>query len=173
MNPLEQRRLAKSLGVGGSFHMHVDAGIDDRDEYDADEIPCCIGGAMRGPRGCSCWTPVYDLEQAEPNLSTQPQTRETCCHDCAYRNGSPERAEQDLGEVLSDIAGEADSVFACHQGMRRIVAYVHPDGRRVEAGPGDYDPPQIGAVAFRADGTPADRCAGWAARRRYLLGPGS
>lgn len=173
MNSLQRRRIARSLGDRAQIHLDIADGPDDRDEFAADEAPCCMASAVRGPRACTCWTPVYDLDQAAPNLSTQPQTRASCCHDCAYRNDSPERADLDLGEELVDIAGSADSVFACHQGMRRVVAYRHPDGREIPAGPGDYHPPMVGQVAFRADGTPADWCAGWAAHRRYLLGPGS
>jgi hypothetical protein len=168
VSDLSLRRIAKNFP--GAIHISIDSGPDDRDEYslEGDDVPCCMAGAMRGPRACTCWTPVYDLEQADPDLSTQPVTRETCCHDCAYRNGSPERAEGYDGE-LQDIAGDG-SRFACHQGMRRVVAWRHPDGREIPAAEGDYEPPIIGLVTFRADGTPADYCAGWAAHRRALLG---
>lgn len=166
MSSLERRRIEK--GVPGIIHLDMSSGPDDRDEYADDEVPCCMAAAMRGPRACTCWSPIYDLEQADPDLSTQPITRSSCCDDCAYRNGSPERTEG-FTEELVDVAGTGD-VFACHKGMRRVVAYKHPDGRRIDAQPGDYQPPTIGRVAFRADGTAADYCAGWEAHRRALLG---
>lgn len=167
---LERRRLAKAFG--GIVHLTIDSGPDDRDDYNADEVPCCIGGAMRGPRACTCWQPVFDVDQAdvqieEPNV----RTRTECCFDCAYRNDSPERAEG-YDDELRDIAGDG-STFACHQGMRRVVAWRHPDGRELPAGDGDYQPPMVGLVAFKADGTPADLCAGWAAHRHGLLEGGT
>ena len=162
---LERRRLGKQ--IPGLIHIGGGFGPDQRDEFEEGEYPCCLGSMMHGPAGCHCWEPVYDLEQAEPNLSIQPATRTSCCDDCAYRNGSPERQEG-YTEELHDIAGDG-STFACHKGMRRIVAYQHPDGRAIVAEPGDYDPPVVGLVAFRADGTPADYCAGWAAHRDRLL----
>lgn len=163
---LELRRITKS--IPGLIHLTIDAGIDDRDDYSSHEAPCCMAGAMRGPRACTCWEPVYDLDQAEPDLSGLPATRRECCGDCAYRNGSPERGDG-YGDELRDVAGDG-STFACHQGMRRAVAYVHPDGRTIPAPEGDYQPPVLGAVAYKADGSPADLCAGWSAHRRALLG---
>lgn len=165
MNTLAQMRLAKMVGATTRIHISGGFGPDDRDEYDDDETPCCMGGVMHGPAGCTCWTPIYDQEQAEPKLSVQPVTLTVCCHDCAYRNGSPER-EGGYTDELVDIA--ACSHFACHQGMRRAVKYVHPNGREIEAEPGDYQPPMLGEVAFNADGTAAPYCAGWAAYRRGI-----
>lgn len=181
MSGLELRRLGKTFP--GLVHLNIDSGPDDRDDFADDEMPCCMASAMRGPRACTCWEPVYDLEQAEavakfgrdPDLpgvvheGPTMKTRETCCHDCAYRNDSPERAEG-YDEELRDVAGTVGDVFACHEGMRRVVSWRHPDGRELPAGDGDYAPPMIGGVAFKADGTSADLCAGWAAHRRGLLG---
>lgn len=160
------RRITKSFP--GLIHLNIDAGPDDRDEYNDDECPCCMASAMRGPRACTCWEPVYDVEQAVLILDAVPATRRDCCADCAYRNGSPERSDGYTDELL-DIAGDG-STFACHQGMRRVVSWRHPDGRELPASDGDYRPPMVGLVAFKADGTAADQCAGWAAHRTALLG---
>lgn len=169
MNGLERRRIAAQFP--GTIHLSIDDGPDDRDDYDWDagEGPCCMASAMRGPRACSCWQPIYDLDQiTELALDAAVETRSSCCDDCAYRNGSPERADG-YDDELSELAGSR-SVFACHQGMRRVIFWRHPDGRELPAGDGAYDPPVVGAVAFKADGQPAERCAGWASHRRALLG---
>lgn len=139
------------------------------------DIPCCMGSAVHGPERCTCWEPVYDLEQAPlqetiANLNREPDTRSKCCEDCAYRLGSTERERGDA-DVLMGHALDGRSEFWCHQGSRRILAYVHPDGRRAEANPGDYDPPttyEPRPLVWKADGTPQERCAGWAALRRSL-----
>lgn len=168
MNSLERRRLAKNfpgfVSISGAF------GPDDRDDYTykGDDVPCCYGGMHHGPAGCTCWEPVYDVEQADPSLARQPETRATCCGDCAYRNGSPER-DDDFGVELRDVAGDG-SRFYCHVGMRRVAEWRHPSGRTLPGDPADYRPPVLGEVAFKADGTPASLCAGWAAHRRALLG---
>lgn len=128
---------------------------------------CCYGEAFGGPTSCTCWEPVYDLEQAPLQNGGKPPeelpTRKKCCHDCAFRVGSPEREREDA--VLEE-ALEPGHEFWCHQGVRRIVAWEHPDGRRVEAPPGCYVPPQgppERPVVWKADGTVGERCAGWAA----------
>lgn len=168
MNSLERNRIAANFP--GTIHISVDDSPDDRDDfdYDAGEVPCCMASAMRGPRACTCWRPVFDLDQAEPIPGSEPAVRAQCCDDCAYRNGSPERADG-YTDDLKDLAG-GQSSFACHKGMRRVILWRHPDGRELPAGEGDYHPPIIGAVAFKADGTPADLCAGWNSHRRALLG---
>ncbi len=85
------------------------------------------------PGGCTCWEPVHDLEQA-PVQVAEPAVRPECCHDCAYRTGSPESLGDgryglsDPGE-LEDFAGRAGKTrFFCHQGSRRVVAWRHPTG---------------------------------------------
>jgi hypothetical protein len=166
VNGLERRAIAKACP--GLISLSVHDGPDNRDEYDDDEAPCCMSGAMHGPRACTCWQPVYDREQAEPKLKLQPASRTKCCADCAYLNGSPEKLAG-RGEELDDIAGDG-SRFSCHQGMRRVLVYRHPNGREIAADPAEYQPPIVGLVPFKADGTPADLCAGWAARRKALLG---
>jgi hypothetical protein len=124
---------------------------------------CCYGDGLYDPTHCTCWEPIYDLEQADV-IPGEPVTRSKCCHDCAYRRGSP---EDEAGETedLHDLAARENQVFFCHQGMRRAIAYRHPDGTVLPADEGDYRPPIVLGVAYRADGTPADRCGGWGALR--------
>lgn len=141
-----------------------------------DDLPyhgCCIGEAMRGPTGCTCWEAVYDLEQQPlENGGVPPEripTRTTCCVDCAYRKGSPEREDEHEEEALFDLGRTPGREFWCHQGVRRAVAYRHPSGAEVPAGDGDYQPPvgpndgSARSVIWRADGSVGERCAGWAA----------
>lgn len=143
-----------------------DVGLD---EAPADFVPCCYGTVDEGPRGCTCWEPVYDLEQARLVRDSEPSTRSKCCHDCAYRNGSPERTDEHEAETLIDAAAPGRE-FWCHQGVRRVVAFRHPDGRELPAGDGDYRPP-VGPNAsgvqcvWLADGRAGERCAGWAAHQ--------
>jgi hypothetical protein len=146
-------------------------GIDD----DAPTTGCCIGEVMGGPSHCTCWEPVYDLEQQPLADDGVPPDdvpiRAKCCHDCAYRNGSPERADPHEEDALLALPHQEGREFWCHQGLRRAVAYRHPDGRTRPAGDGDYQPP-IGPaarpVAWKADGTVGELCAGWAAHRGVM-----
>lgn len=155
---------------------------------------CCYSKIEYGPERCTCWEPVFDMEQAEPvtervgmvageipargGQSAHPRlcdlhetptrsvtVRSKCCHDCAYRAGSPERDGGFTEEALLALPAQAHRVFACHQGMVRVIRWTHPCGVEVPAGEGDYRPPVIDGVAFKADGTPAELCAGWAALR--------
>lgn len=116
---------------------------------------CCAGAAVRGARSCTCWRPVYDLQQQRLDLSIVPETRSAMCGDCAYRPDSPERGSDP--NALVDV-----EVFWCHRGIRRPVKWRHPDGRERDADAGDYRPPIHDAVPYRADGRPAARCGGWA-----------
>jgi hypothetical protein len=144
---------------------------------------CCIGVIERGPAACTCWRPVYDLDQTDPDPDTvialvlgteQPPTRHRMCEDCAYRPNSPERSGDER------MAGDADELerlaatgtrFWCHDGMRRPIAWRHPLGMRIPAaGDGDYQPPIIEGIPWRADGSPGLLCAGWSARHRALTG---
>jgi hypothetical protein len=132
-----------------------------------DAGPCCIGWAVYGPHRCTCWEPVYDLEQ-QPLQPGRMGLPSAMCADCAYRPGSPERRGEDgyngSAEDLDDmvISGEP---FACHQGIRKPVKWVHPSGAEVAGHPAGYDPPIVSGTPYKADGRPADLCAGWAARR--------
>ncbi len=167
---------AERAGYTGTVHVsgagvNVPASEAERgwaeDAYDV----CCAGAAMFGVHRCTCWEPVYDLEQqpleGDGEPPTEIPTRAKCCHDCAYRNGSPEKEAGD-GEWLDDLAAMPGREFWCHQGVRRVVAFRHPDGRELPAGEGDYRPPQgprERPVIWKADGTVGERCAGWAAKR--------
>ncbi len=130
---------------------------------------CCYGAAINGPHDCTCWEPVHDTEQ-HPPLRGKPATRAKMCNDCAFRPDSPERqGDERYGGDTVDLDGMVWSgePFYCHQGMRRIVIWRHPVGTKVDAGPDHYyDPPDDTLWPHKADGTPADICAGWAARRR-------
>lgn len=90
------------------------------------------------------------------------------CSDCAYLANSPERRGEDGyqgdPESLEQMVRDG-SPFACHQGIRKPVKYVHPSGAEVPGHPAAYNPPVIDGVPYKADGTPADLCAGWSARR--------
>lgn len=147
---------------------------------DAGEGMCCDGAAIFGPRRCTCWVPVYDLDQAEPDplavkllaAGVEPVTRAKPCADCAYRPDSPERqgSPEVIGdqELLEEIV-TSGSRFWCHQGIRRPVAWQHPSGAQVPGSPVNYSPPIVGAVPYQASGQPAEVCAGWAARRARFL----
>jgi hypothetical protein len=146
---------------------------------DAGQGSCCWGAIMRGPDGCTCWTPIFDTEQAQPDEQTvkllaagvQPVTRQRPCGDCAYRPDSPERRGDDgvTGdqELLDRIAATGER-FWCHQGIRRPIAWRHPSGAEIGGSDADYRPPIVDGIPYRADGSPAEVCAGWAARRRAL-----
>jgi hypothetical protein len=140
------------------------------------EAWCCYGAVARGPEHCTCWQPVYDAEQA-PVVAQPVVVRSERCVDCACRHESPER-RADRGEDAPEMQTSWDGVqrlvrdgqpFYCHQGMRRVVAEVHPDGRRREVGAHAYRPPIAHGKPRKADGTPADICAGWAALRAAHL----
>jgi hypothetical protein len=157
------------LTAGG--YIHFDA------HRDWPETPttgmCCMGSAARGPSSCTCWEPVYDVEQAAPRTDGLLfGCRSSMCKDCAYRPGSPERRgdEEAAGdqELLDDLVVRGQP-FWCHQGMRRPVRYRHPSGVVVAASPLEYAPPQSGGRLFKADGSPADLCFGWAARRARFV----
>lgn len=160
--------------------VHALLGTPD-DLPDAGEGACCEGSGISGPRFCTCWRQVYDLEQTRPDpmavkllaAGIEPVTRKTMCGDCAYRPDSPERTGLSgyVGDAaeLERIAAEAQ--FWCHQGMRRAVAWRHPSGVEVTGHPAGYQPPVVDGVPYQADGRPGELCAGWAARRRALDSP--
>lgn len=143
----------------------------DRDFPDAGGGTCCMGAAVYGPGRCTCWEPVYDQEQAPPDLEAPPNLAKECCDDCAYRVDSPERSgaegyqNNEAGD-LEAMAASEKGIFYCHKGMRRIVKYRHPSGVEIDAHPAEYRPAQSGCQAFKADGSPADVCAGWLAEAR-------
>lgn len=133
---------------------------------EAESAGCCFGDIQRGPAGCLCWEPVYDVPVVLPVTVIAPeqaQARSRPCGDCAYRAGSPERAEPWLAEELMNLP-ERGQRFWCHQGMARPVRWRHPDGRRVPGASDDWQPLIIAGVPYRAFGQPGLLCAGWAAR---------
>lgn len=137
---------------------------------------CCLGAVHRGRAGCTCWRPVYDVEQADAVGDAAPATRGKMCEDCACRSDSPESREErgeDMG-MRSSVAGLLQLVaegrpFYCHQGMRRAVADQHPNGLKRSRLAGDYAPGEHAGIPLKADGSPADICAGWAAMRQKLI----
>lgn len=132
---------------------------------------CCLGACQDGPMGCTCWEPEYDFDQTAPTAA-EPATRLIMCSTCAYRPTSPERRGDPNYELSDDELPTGEVPFWCHQGMRKPLRWRHPLGITVEATGDYYDPPMILAghqpVPYKADGTPGDRCAGWAAARRRL-----
>lgn len=123
---------------------------------------CCWSAVMSGGEECTCWTAVLDgaptrLVQEGPHL-----IRRRMCADCAYRPGSRER--EDRGGDPPDFSREAR--FYCHTGMPLAVGYQHPalDTAVVPAPTtDDYRPFVRDGQAWKADGRPAELCAGWAA----------
>lgn len=131
---------------------------------DDEPLPCCDGSVWDAEL-CTCWEPVYDVEQQPCQPITGPAEllpRHRMCSDCAFRPGSPERTDGYTEEMLLElpVTGEA---FWCHDGMRRPAHWRHPDGRTVPGSPDDWQPARIGAIPYRADGRPGLLCAGWAA----------
>jgi hypothetical protein len=136
---------------------------------------CCDGSAVKGPQYCTCWTPRFDMDQ-QPVTEGEPGTRTALCGDCAYRPGSPERQGDERyngdQEFLDRIVATGERFF-CHAGIRQAVRLVHPSGAEVDLlalAPGDYRPPIVNGIPYKADGSPGDLCAGWAARRRAYIG---
>lgn len=129
------------------------------------EQPCCMGSAVYGPERCTCWRPVFDHPQNLPMHKGPMRIRPRMCADCAFRPDSPERTGDERFAHSGD--GEVDDLvnetFVCHQGLRRLVKWVHPSGAEFDPGPGAYMPPR---PVCKADGSPADLCAGWAAEMR-------
>ncbi|MGI5223560.1 hypothetical protein [Actinoallomurus sp. CA-142502] len=132
---------------------------------DAGRGTCCMGAAVYGPDRCTCWEPVYDLDQQplRPGLPLPPDPL-AMCGDCAYRPKSPER-QGEAGyagdeDLLEDLV-TSGTPFYCHAGVRRAVTLRHPAGVEIAAHPGAYDPPVLDSVPYKADGTPATLCGGW------------
>lgn len=140
--------------------------MHDRDYPDVGngDAPCCMGSAARGPGNCTCWVDEYDQpqERARPGPMRE---RTRMCADCAFRPDSPERRGDERydnsdEDGLERVLGGA---FLCHVGMRRLVRERHPSGAVLEAMPGAYAPP---GIPCKADGSPAEYCAGWAAEMK-------
>jgi hypothetical protein len=136
---------------------------------------CCMGSAVKGAQYCTCWEPVFDLVQ-QPLQAGALGLRRSLWADCAYKPGSPERSGDPCfqgDEDFLDGLALAGTSFFCHQGVRRTVKLVHPSGAVVDLAAagltGDYRPPIVGGVPYKADGSAVELCAGWAARRRRHL----
>ena len=134
---------------------------------DAGEGACCMGAAVYGPHRCTCWEPIFDLDQQAVRPG-EMGLRVKMCIDCAFHKNSPERrgeeGYQGDAEFLDGLVLSGE-LFACHQGIRRPVAWRHPSGAEVRGHPAGYAPPLHDGKPYKADGTPGDLCAGWAARR--------
>lgn len=147
------------------------------EQYDDPTVPdelgwCCAGAAMRGLDACTCWEPVWNVEQQPPALPVtleQLVPRSRVCGDCAFRKDSPERSTEYEEETLLGLA-ERGEPFWCHDGMRRPIQWQHPHGITIDGDPADWQPPIVNAIPFRADGRPGLLCAGWAARAARVQG---
>lgn len=150
------------------------AGADKPPPPDPD-VPCCMAAAISGGETCTCWQPIHDQPQTDPDPTAAPGVMPAMCHDCAYRPGSPERqgnpsalADADLLDRIVDTGAP----FWCHTGLRRQTGWAHPCGAQLQVpqtGVDAYDPPARDGTPYKADGTPGDHCAGWSARRRHHL----
>jgi hypothetical protein len=133
--------------------------------YDERLYGCCWGEVIGGGTACTCWHPVYDLEQTPPTPVARDELTVRVggmCGDCAYRPRSPERADAYSSEALMELPSRR-APFFCHDGFRRPALWIHPDGRVVAGSRADYQPPIIGGIPYQVDGTPGLLCAGWAA----------
>jgi hypothetical protein len=142
---------------------------------------CCPAARAEGMTSCTCWQPVYDVDQVTPSLETvcalalgqtELRVRDGMCGDCAYRPDSPEKTgSPDFQGSPAELDRRArESRFFCHDGFRQPIAWRHPYGLRI-ATPlcGDYQPPFYDGIPYQADGQPGLLCAGWSARRKALL----
>lgn len=158
--------IASSLATAGHCGSYPASAWAEQNPGDDYPVGCCIGNDMYGPERCTCWKPVFELEQQPPQPPQRPEDIETqprMCGDCAFRKDSPERAEGFLEDALYAMAG-AGQPFYCHEGMRRPAYWLHPDGRRVGGSTADWQPPIVAGLPYRADGRPGLLCAGWMGR---------
>ena len=164
------------MSVCGQF------GNPDFPDVGNDEIPCCEASFYIGPAACTCWTPVYDRDQAPIDqdaaralaAGVTPTVRpDGMCGDCAYRPNSPEKNRDPdyagTAAELERLAASPTDRFFCHDGIRRVIKWVHPSGAEFIGPPSDYRPPIHERVPYQADGQPGYACAGWDARRRALI----
>ncbi len=86
-------------------------------------------------------------------MNAEPTMRRKCCSDCGCRRDSPLIPYADV----ADLAAEGKP-FYCHEGAQFD-----------EYGGFEWDTAQGAAPPVKADGTPADLCAGWSAYRRATL----
>lgn len=168
----EKRLLAQAASLG----IHVDGPtlvLTDEQEAeflnDPEMMACCYGAAVYGPSRCTCWEPVYSEERHAPTGGVMAG-REEQCVDCAFRHDSAEFQDAEGREFLESIVATGEP-FICHQGMAYTVEWRHPSGRVLpmtvdEVGSiHTWEPLYREGVPAKADGSPADLCAGWLARR--------
>lgn len=145
------------------------------DRFLREALPCCESVACWGDENggphCSCWVPTYSELQQELDTSLRPQVRASPCESCACR--VPGGQLRDGSPIPDDLPGAYDAMldnlarrkpFYCHSGMRLIVAEFHPQlgvTREVDWHP---VPPTVEGIPYKADGTPCDFCAAWAAQ---------
>lgn len=140
--------------------LHISAGIAPPGAtMGPDGGTCCYGTAVyNDPGRCTCWQVVLDMPDGMDRIQEGPMNaRGLCCHDCAYRNGSPERERDE------DLPMRPGRPFHCHRGMPKIARWEHPDGRVIEATEDSYVPYQRAGRSWMGDGAPAELCAGWLA----------
>ncbi len=158
--PEDLARTVALCGDSGSYASRWWA----RQYPDADLTGCCHGELL-DPEQCVCWVPEYAEVQAPARPPAGPGDLEIAaamCGDCAFRPGSPERADDWTAEALMELPATGRPFF-CHTGIRRPLRWRHPDGRVVDGADDDYQPLIVGSLPYRADGRPALLCAGWAA----------
>jgi hypothetical protein len=138
-------------------------------ETDPEMAICCMGAAVYGPDRCTCWEPVYSDQRLEPQPGDMIP-RESPCVDGAYRHDSAEFQDEDGREHLEELT-EGSGVFVCHQGMPYVKEWRHPSGRVIpmtvdEVGSiHTWEPIRKNGVHYKANGEPANLCAGWFTRR--------
>lgn len=144
-------------------------------EIPASMEPWCCGGAaeVEDMHYCDCWVPVIEpaTGQTPPDGTPASVARPSMCSDCAFRPGSPERANDESVTADTDDLERCVTTgvpFYCHDGMVRVLGWDHPSGVHVEAPVDAYTPPIRMGTPYRADGAPALLCAGWQARRARL-----
>lgn len=143
--------------------LHISAA--NRPEFHAPpeaENSCCMGAAFTDGERCTCWVAISYPEQEERQEGPMNICRKMC-HDCAYRNDSPERA--DAGGAVPDYG--RDRPFVCHQGTPITTVWVHPmTGVTRKPERDSYVIAQADGRTWLADGRPGEFCAGWAAVNR-------
>jgi len=170
-----RRLIDKATGLGVDVPPEISSLVGHDESYAAnrwlelhpgDDRVCCYESAIKGPGYCTCWQPVFDVDQLPAVWPDRPEdlaVRGGMCGDCAYRKGSPERSSEWEEEALLDLP-DSGTPFWCHDGMRKPVRWDHPDGRSVPGAADDWKPPVVRGIPFRADGRPGLLCGGWAAR---------
>lgn len=151
--------------------IHLDKANDWPDATNG--VPCCMGYAAYDHRRCTCWVPIYDVE-TQPHDGSTPGQRQSMCHDCAYRKGSPERqgveGYKGSEDELEHIAATGTGPFFCHQGTAKTLQYNHPSGMVIQAHPADYHWVIVEKdgqrFPLKADGSAQDICAGYQATKK-------